>query len=83
MSLFTKKVEPERERKDIHILMRCGIGDTLAYLARLNSLLRVYPGSRVYFHVGGFQQEYSLNSLNLSMAIGQMHAVCKDISLKL
>lgn len=55
MSLFTKP-EPDRARKDIHILIRCGIGDTLAYLARLNSLLRMYPDSRIYFHVGGFSR---------------------------
>ncbi len=55
MSLFTKQAEITRDRRDIHILIRCGIGDTLAYLARLDSLLRVYPDSRVYFHVGGFR----------------------------
>lgn len=55
MLWFTNKKEPERLRKDIHILIRCGIGDTLAYLARLNSLLRVYPDHRIYFHVGGFR----------------------------
>jgi hypothetical protein len=55
MSLFTK-VEIERDKKDIHILIRCGIGDTLAYLARLDSLLKVYPQSRIYFHVGGFRK---------------------------
>jgi ADP-heptose:LPS heptosyltransferase len=54
MSLFTKP-EIERQRKDIHILIRCGIGDTLAYLARLNSLLEKYPEHRVYFHVGGYK----------------------------
>jgi ADP-heptose:LPS heptosyltransferase len=55
MSLFTK-VEIERDKRDIHILIRCGIGDTLAYLARLDSLLKVYPQSRIYFHVGGFRK---------------------------
>ncbi len=55
MSLFTK-TEIERDKRDIHILIRCGIGDTLAYLARLDSLLKSYPQSRVYFHVGGFRK---------------------------
>lgn len=55
MSLF-RKTEIERDKKDIHILIRCGIGDTLAYLARLDSLLKMYPQSRVYFHVGGFRK---------------------------
>lgn len=54
MSWFTKPEKTVRARQDIHILIRCGIGDTLAYLARLNSLLKVYPGRRVYFHIGGF-----------------------------
>jgi ADP-heptose:LPS heptosyltransferase len=55
MSLFTK-VEIERDKRDIHILIRCGIGDSLTHLARLDSLLKVYPQSRIYFHVGGFRK---------------------------
>ncbi|MFZ5629984.1 MAG: glycosyltransferase family 9 protein [Spirochaetota bacterium] len=55
MSLFTKP-EVERDKIDIHILIRCGIGDTLAYLARLDSLLKVHPNARIYFHVGGFRK---------------------------
>lgn len=55
MSWFSKTTkEPDRARKDIHILIRCGIGDTLAYLARLDSLLALNPGARIYFHVGGY-----------------------------
>ena len=38
----------------IHILVRCGIGDIFTFLTRLPALKEKYPGSRIYFHVGGW-----------------------------
>jgi hypothetical protein len=54
LQLFAKKQAPERRRKDLHILVKCGIGDVIAYLARLDSLLAKYDNPRVYFHVGSY-----------------------------
>jgi len=51
---FFKKRTLHRDKVDIHILMRGGIGDALMILGRLDALLESSPEARVYFYVGGY-----------------------------
>lgn len=56
--MFFRNFYPEKLSKDrvpnIHILVRCGIGDIYTFLTRIPSLKKEYPESRIYFHVGGW-----------------------------
>ena len=49
---YPEKIDSNRV-PNIHILVRCGIGDLYAHITRLPSLQKEYPNSRIYFYVGG------------------------------